>query len=216
MRARTARPSSTPTRSEAGVSSPAVNVEESLRKAQPATVRAPRGTPLGRLARGLYAGLGVLACLAMVAAFVSVSLGVVARLAGWNIPGLDAYAGYSIAAALFLALPMTLRRGDHIRVTLFLDKVPPRLRNAMEYWALGAGLALSAYLAYFAVRLVWVSHLTHDVSTGADATPLWIPQIAMALGCIGLAVAFADALLARIQGREFFEAAPADEMSRVE
>ena len=27
---------------------------------------------------------------------------------------------------------MTLRRGDHIRVTLFLDKASPRLRNALE------------------------------------------------------------------------------------
>lgn len=193
-----------------------MNAEESLRQARAATVQAPGGTPLGRLARGLYAVLGVLAGVAMVAAFVSVSLGVVARMAGWDIPGLDGYAGYSIAAALFLALPMTLRRGDHIRVTLFLDKASPRVRNALEYWGLGGGLALSAYLAYFAVRLVWVSHQTHDISTGADATPLWIPQIAMALGCIGLAVAFADALLARIQGREFFEAAPADEIARVE
>ena len=28
-------------------------------------------------------------------------------------------------------------------------------------------------------------------SPGADASPLWIPQVAMALGCVGFAIAFA-------------------------
>jgi hypothetical protein len=45
-----------------------------------------------------------------------------------------------------------------------------------------AGVALTWGLAYYSCHLVWVSHLTHDMSQGADATPLWIPQIGMALG----------------------------------
>ena len=151
--------------------------------------------------------LAALAGIAMVAAFVSVGLGVVARLAGWDIAGLDAYAGYSIAAALFLALPQTLRRGEHIRVTLLLDRAGPRLKNTLEWWSLGAGLALALYLAWFAVRLVLSSHEMHDVSQGADATPLWIPQLAMALGCIGFALSMADALHSRWRGREYFQRA---------
>jgi TRAP-type C4-dicarboxylate transport system permease small subunit len=145
-----------------------------------------------------------LACLSMVGAFVAIVLGIAAREFGWNIQGLDAYAGFSIAAALFLALPETLKHGDHIRVTLVLQKLSPRLRNWLEYWSLGAGVALAAYLAFFACRLVWTSYLTHDVSQTPDATPLWIPQLSMALGCIGFAVAFVDALLARIGQRDFF------------
>lgn len=108
--------------------------------------------------------LAALAGVAMVAAFGSVTLGVVARLAGWDIQGLDAYAGYAIAAALFLALPQTLRQQEHIRVTLLLDKAPPRLRGALETWALLAGTALAAFLAVYAARLVWVSRQMHDIS----------------------------------------------------
>ena len=141
----------------------------------------------------------------MVAAFVTVALGVVARMAGWDIPGLDAYAGYAIAAALFLALPQTLRRQEHIRVTLLLDKAPPRLRAALEWWSLGAGLALACFIAFYALRLVWVSHGMHDVSQSADATPLWIPQIAMALGCVGFALSLADALISRLRGLPYFQ-----------
>jgi len=137
----------------------------------------------------------------MVAAFGVIVLGVGARQTGLDIAGLDAYAGYAIAAALFLALPMTLQRGDHIRVTLFLDRLPPRARPLLEWWSLGAGLALSVYVALFACRLVWMSYLTHDVSPAADATPLWIPQIAMALGSIGFGVSFIDQMVQMLQGR---------------
>ncbi len=151
-----------------------------------------------------YKGLLLAACLSMIAAFISIILGVIAREARWNIPGLDAYAGYAIAATLFLALPSALRNGDHIRVTLLLQKLPASFRNALEFWCLAAGLLLSGYLAWFSCRLVWTSYITHDVSQSMDITPLWIPQLSMALGCIGFAVAFIEALLARLQGRQFF------------
>jgi TRAP-type C4-dicarboxylate transport system permease small subunit len=152
----------------------------------------------------LYRALALLSAVAMVATLVCVLLGVLGRQLGFNIPGLDAYAGYAIASALFLALPETLRRGDHIRVTLVLDKLPPRGRQAFEYACLLTAAGLSSYLAWYACRLAWQSHSFNDVSQGADATPLWIPQIAMALGCIGLAISLIDALVARLQGRAFF------------
>jgi TRAP-type C4-dicarboxylate transport system permease small subunit len=151
-----------------------------------------------------YRGLLGLACVSMVSTLCVIVLGIVARLAAWDIAGLDGYAGYLIAATLFLALPETFAHGDHIRVTLLLQRMGPRVRHAFELGGLAAGLGLAATLAFYACRLVWVSQLTHDVSPSADATPLWIPQLAMALGCIGFAVAFADALFATWQRREFF------------
>lgn len=153
--------------------------------------------------------LMLLAAVAMVAAFVTVLLGIVAREVGWEIAGLDAYAGYAIAAALFLALPGTLAHGDHIRVTLLLERLPARARKALEWWCLLAALALSIYIAWYAVRLVWLSYTTHDISPAADASPLWIPQIGMALGCVGFALSFVQALADRLRGREFI-AAPAE------
>jgi TRAP-type C4-dicarboxylate transport system permease small subunit len=158
-----------------------------------------------KLVQNFYRFLMMLSCVAMVSAFATVLLGVIAREARWEIGGLDAYAGYAIAAALFLALPATLRHGDHIRVTLLLDRLPVKARNALEWWSLASALALSAYVAWYALRLVWVSYITHDVSPGADASPLWIPQISMALGCFGFALSFAHALLTRWQGGSFVQ-----------
>ena len=169
---------------------------------------------MDKLVLNFYKLLMALACVAMLAAFGTVLLGVVAREAQWDIPGLDAYAGYAIAATLFLALPATLKHGDHIRVTLLLDRMPAKLRGILEWWCLASAFLLAVYIAWYAGRLVWVSYATHDISPSADASPLWIPQISMALGCIGFALSFGHALLARWRGGSFIAAS--DETAHVE
>lgn len=160
---------------------------------------------MNTLVKNFYKLLLALSGVAMVATFGIILLGVAARQFLWDIPGLDAYAGYAIAATLFLALPAALRHGDHIRVNMVLQKLSPRVLNILEYWCLGAASALTVFFAWYAGRMVWQSYVYHDVSAGADVTPLWIPQVFMLLGCIGFAVAFIDALVSRIQGRAFFE-----------
>ena len=159
---------------------------------------------LNRLSLGFYKLLLVLSGVAMVGAFVAIMLNILARIFLWNLPGLDGYAGYAIAAALFLALPATFQNNEHIRATLLLEHVSAGWRGRLEMVALILGAAFSAYLAWFAVRLVWVSHALHDVAPTGDASPLWIPQLSMALGCIGFALAFAQALWSHWSGRPFF------------
>ena len=160
---------------------------------------------MGQLVRHLYRLLIGLACVSMVAAFVIVLLGILARQVTFiDIQGLDAYAGYAIAATLFFALPTALLHGDHIRVTLVLDRLGAKARAVFEWGALIAAQLLSGYLAWYAVRAVWLSYFTHDVSPSADATPLWIPQLCMAIGCVAFALAFLDAIVARLRGREWF------------
>jgi TRAP-type C4-dicarboxylate transport system permease small subunit len=164
---------------------------------------------MDQLTRYFYRLLITLACVSMVAAFVIVMLGILARQVTFiNTQGLDAYAGYAIAATLFFALPTALMHGDHIRVTLVLDRLGQRARAGFEWGALIAALGLAVYLAWFAMRAVWLSYITHDVSPAADATPLWIPQLSMAIGCVAFALAFLDAIVARWRGREWFIAGP--------
>jgi TRAP-type C4-dicarboxylate transport system permease small subunit len=163
-----------------------------------------------------YAALMVGATVALLLAFVAVMLGMVDRQLGLGLRGLDAYAGYAIAAALFLAMPSTLQRGEHIRVSLVLQRLGPRWQGVLEWWSLVAGVVLTAALAGYACRMVWVSSATHDISQGSDATPLWLPQLGMALGCVGLAVALADAAWARATGGSFWLHSSSGEASRTE
>lgn len=154
-----------------------------------------------RLLDFLYDASAWLAALAMIGVLVMVLLSIISRQFGFHIPGTDAYAGYSMAAAGFLALAHTLKRNEHIRVTLLLGRLGPRGRHALEMWALTAALALSGLFAYYSVRLAWVSRAINDMSTSNDATPLWIPQLAMALGAVILFVAFVDDWVLELKGR---------------
>lgn len=149
----------------------------------------------------LYDGAAWLAALAMVGLLVMVLLSIVSREVGFHVPGTDAYAGYLMAASGFLALAHTLKKGEHIRVTLLLGKLQGRARAAMELWALAAATTLAGLFAWYSVRLVWQSHQFHDISTGNDATPLWIPQLAMAAGTLILAIAFVDELVLALRGQ---------------
>jgi TRAP-type C4-dicarboxylate transport system permease small subunit len=149
----------------------------------------------------LYDGAAWLAALAMVGLLLMVLLSIVSRQAGFHVPGTDAYAGYLMAAAGFLALAHTLKKGEHIRVTLLLGKLQGRARRAMELWALAAASFLAGLFAFYSARLVWQSHLFHDISTSNDATPLWMPQLAMAAGTLILAIAFVDELVMALRGQ---------------
>jgi TRAP-type C4-dicarboxylate transport system permease small subunit len=150
---------------------------------------------------GLYDGAAWLAALAMVGLLVMVLLSVLSRLLHFHVAGTDAYAGYLMAAAGFLALAHTLKRGEHIRVTLLLSALQGPARRAMELWALAVAVLLAGLGAWYAVRLSWQSYTFHDISTGNDATPLWIPQLAMAAGTVVLAIAFVDELVLELLGR---------------
>jgi len=140
----------------------------------------------------LFDAAAYLAAFFMVGTLAMVVLGIAGRLLDWFVAGTDAYAGYCMAASGFLALAHTLKHNEHIRVTLVLEHAEPGARHALELAALGAASLLAAAFAFYSVRLTLQSWQFNDISTGNDATPLWIPQLAMALGTIVLLIAFVD------------------------
>ena len=149
----------------------------------------------------IYDGAAWLGALAMIGVLAMVLASIVTRQFGINFQGTDAYAGYSMACAGFLALAHTLKRNEHIRVTLILGRLKGRVLHGLEMWALSAAVVLSGLFAWYAVRLVWNSHAFNDISTGNDATPLWIPQLGMALGAAILFIAFIDEWWLEFKGR---------------
>ena len=154
-----------------------------------------------RLLDFVYDGAAAVAALFMVGLLGMVLLSILSRQLHFHVPGTDAYAGYLMAAAGFLALAHTLKRGEHIRVTLLLNALKGRWKQGFEIWSLGIATLLAVLFAYYSCKLAWQSHEFHDISTGSDATPLWIPQIAMALGTVVLALAFVDELVLELLGR---------------
>jgi TRAP-type C4-dicarboxylate transport system permease small subunit len=165
------------------------------------------GTPRGRgmnlfaIGRALRPWLDRLydACGAIAALFLSTLLAVIvlqmgARWSGQQFPGSTDYAGYCMAAASYYALAYTLTRGAHIRVSLLLSQLG-RWRRPCELWSVGISTALACYFAYYAIKGVHVSYQLNDISQGQDATPLWIPQLVMAIGGSVFALALVDRFL---------------------
>ena len=148
----------------------------------------------------LYDGAAALAALCMVLLLGMVVLGIAGRALHFHLPGTDAYAGYLMAGAGFLALAHTLKRGEHIRVTLLLSHLRGGPRRALELWALAAASGLAGLLAFYSARLVWQSRAFNDISTGNDATPLWLPQLGMAIGTAVLLIALVDELVLEWRG----------------
>jgi TRAP-type C4-dicarboxylate transport system permease small subunit len=154
-----------------------------------------------KLLDGIYNSAAALAALFMLCLLLMVLLSIVSRQLHFHVPGVDAYAGYLMAASGFLAMAHTLKRGEHIRVTLLLNAVRGRWKKGMELFALGLAVFLAVLFAFYSCKLAWQSHVFNDISTGSDATPLWLPQIAMAYGAVIFALAFIDEALLELQGR---------------
>ncbi|QQS11858.1 MAG: TRAP transporter small permease [Rhodospirillales bacterium] len=128
----------------------------------------------------------------------------------------DEFAGYAMCASAFLALASTFGRGEHIRVTLFLQRLPDRARRLAELWCLAFGAVLAGYLAWFSVRLCVVSWQIGDLSTGLIAVPLWIPQIGMALGAVVFTIAIVERLVVVAAGGPLVEEPTGDESLHIE
>jgi TRAP-type C4-dicarboxylate transport system permease small subunit len=148
----------------------------------------------------LFDAAAYVAAFFLVATLVFVLLGIVGRPFNWYVPGTDAYAGYCMAASGFLALAHTLKRGEHIRVSLILEHAGVRARRGLELFALVVATILAGSFAFYSVRLAWQSWQFNDISTGNDATPLWIPQLTMAIGTIVFFIAFVDELVLEWRG----------------
>lgn len=155
-------------------------------------------TALGSAVRAvldrLYLAGGIIAACFLIAILVIIVLQMAARWTGHVFPGSTDYAGYCMAAASFFAFAHALSRGAHIRVSLLLTKLG-RFRRWGEIWCFTIGSALACYFAYYAIRAVYWSRKLHDISQGQDATPIWIPQLAMAAGTVLLAIALVDNLV---------------------
>lgn len=152
----------------------------------------------------LYIAGGVIGALLLVAILMLIVAQMLARWFGWDvalIKGAPDYAGYCMAGASFMSFAYALNKGSHIRVSLLLS-VLGRFRYFGELWCFAIGALASTYLAAYAIKATRWSHKLNDISQGQDATPLWIPQIAMSVGAVLLAVCFWDNLMRLLVSKE--------------
>ncbi|MEE9321613.1 MAG: TRAP transporter small permease [Granulosicoccus sp.] len=153
----------------------------------------------GALAAALIALICLLVTLQVIFNLATKLLGSSVSL---TIPSYADFAGFFLASSSFLALAYTLTRGGHIRVTLFLSRMPTGPRLVSEILSLAICSAVALFALYNMVLLTYDSLRYGDVSPGMVVIPLWVPQSIVCLGLLILSIALVDLLLQTLQRKE--------------
>lgn len=133
-------------------------------------------------------------CLAVMAVLVSVE--VVCRSAlGFSLLIVDEMAGYLLVSVVFLGLGATFRGGHLLRIAAAYDRLPPRLRPALDLLFDLSCLVFTGILFWQLCRLLGQSYDRNVTSVTLMATPLWMPQLAMCVGAGVFLVAVAASFL---------------------
>lgn len=156
----------------------------------------------GRVMERFYSFCGLLAALCLVAMALCILLSILSRLVDVYIGGLTETAGYLMAAANCLGLAYTFRAKGHIRINLISSRFSPQVQHKLEIWCLMVTSVITSYLAYYMSTQTYWSWQFEEVSEGADALLLWIPQSVVAFGCIVLALCTCHSLLETLAGAD--------------
>ncbi len=155
---------------------------------------------LRRALDALYAIAGVLGALAVAFICVLMLAQVASRQLGLLLRGADDLTAWACASAAFLPLAYTFKRGELVRVGLWIDKLRPAMRHWVEVVALAVAALFALYCAYWMGNLAYESWSFGDRGQGLLPWPLWIPQVGPALGAAILAIALIDELAIVLAG----------------
>jgi len=132
--------------------------------------------------KSLYQLSGYVAAMFLILVAIFILTGVASRLFGFYIRGLAEYSGYCMAASSFLALAYTFSENGHIRITLFLEKANKNIKRVLELWCLCIATFFSGFLAFYFIKMLFISIDFQERSEGADEIYIWIPQTTVAIG----------------------------------
>lgn len=148
----------------------------------------------------LYLAAGALgaSCIALIAVLMVAQS--VMRQLGLRTGAINDLVAWFCAAAAFFAMAHAFKHGDFVRVTLVLEKLPPRRCRQLELVALAIGTLCVGYLAWSACLFTYESWEFNDIAQGLLPLPLWIPQLSFALGSLLFFVAMVDEFLIVLRG----------------
>lgn len=147
----------------------------------------------------LYAGGLGLAALFLIGIFVLMVGEAVLRALGSYITGASELVGWFLAAAGFLALPATFKKGEVIRVGMLVDALPARIRKVMLVGCLLIAAVFVGYMVEAVASYLWKGWKADETTQGMIEIATWIPQASFLVGALLLFIAIADELVATVR-----------------
>ncbi|MBR0090802.1 MAG: TRAP transporter small permease [Lachnospiraceae bacterium] len=87
------------------------------------------------------------------------------------------YILYFVVWAMFLGASTAMKRKSHIRLELFIDKLPKKARKVVDTFDYFLVLIFSIFFIVSGIGVVVDSYTHGYVSTSLAKTPIWIPQL---------------------------------------
>ena len=153
-----------------------------------------------KLLDGLYQAAGALAALFVVAIFLLMVGASLLREAGVRVGGADDLVSWMCAAAAFLAMAPTFKRGDFVRVGLLIENLGAAWRRRLEVLSLFLAAVFCVYLTVAGGRYVLEGFRINEMASGLIVIPLWIPQLSFLFGVGLFTVAVLDELVVVLRG----------------
>lgn len=160
------------------------------------------GSLLRRALDGLYLVSAGLAALSLFGIFIVMMAQVFLRQGNIQLPGADDFTAYLCVATTFFALAYTFKRGELIRVGLFIDKAGPAMRRWIEVAVLAMAAVLVSYIVYWTFSDAMFSREIEEVAQGSVPFLIWIPKLAIPGGAGILLIAILDELVTVLRGEK--------------
>ena len=150
----------------------------------------------------LYAASGIAAAICLAGICVLMLAQAFAREAGFLLRGADDISAWLCAASAFLALAHTFRKGELIRVGLWVERLGAVARRRVEILALAVAALCTGYMTWAIAKFVFESWKFNEVAQGLIKIPIWIPQLSLVLGSLIFLIAVLDDLVNVLRGEK--------------
>ncbi len=129
---------------------------------------------------------------------------ILAEILLWNVAKkttliADEYSAYGLALIIFLGAGYCLKERGHIRITLVLGLLPPRLARVITCMATAVTTIFFSYLWWYLFKMVQSTIRYQTTSGTLTNTPLWIPQVMMLIGAACFFIQFVGTTLRTYQ-----------------
>ncbi len=128
---------------------------------------------------------GGIMCFALILTFYSVCARYIFH---WSLDWSDEISVYAVVWSTFLGISSLIKKDEHVRVDLFIEKFAEKRRNTLHFYHAILGLLFVFAMIYGGYLFVQKAYTANITSESYLKFPMWIPYLIMPLGSILLAL----------------------------